>query len=180
MALVKGRNIGGGFIRRHAQRAPRTASTIPAILGSASWAALRARTRQASDLRMMPSEEDLQVVGLQRRAGRGDVDDDVGRAGGRSAFGGAEAFDDAVELDAVLAGEELLGQPPVFGGDRQPPAMAGAEIGGDVAEVGHGIDIEPDFRNGNDDIGMAEAEAGAEFRAACRLPPGLRARGLRR
>ena len=120
------------------------------------------------------------MVGLERRAGRGDVDDDVGLAGGGRAFGRAEAFDDAVELDAVLAGEELLGQPPVFGGDRQPAAVAGAEIGGDVAEIGHGVDIEPDFRHGDDDIGMAEAEAGAESRRAGRLPPDPRGSGLRR
>ena len=110
------------------------------------------------------------MIGLQRRAGRGDVDDDVGRAGGGGAFGGAEAFDDAVELDAVLGGEELLGQAPVFGGDGEAAAVAGAEIGGDVAEIGHGIDIEPDIRHGDDDIGMAEAEADAEFGAFDPLP----------
>ena len=105
-----------------------------------------------------PVGQDLQMIGAQRRACRGDVDDDVGRAGGRRAFGGAEAFDDAVDLDAVLAREELLGQPPVFGGDAQTAAMALAELGGDVVEVGHGVDVEPGFRHGDHDIGRAEAE----------------------
>ena len=52
--------------------------------------------------------EDLQRVGGERRAGGGDVDDELGRAGGRRAFGRAEALDDAVIGDAVL-GEEARG-----------------------------------------------------------------------
>ena len=123
----------------------------------------------------------LQMIGAQRRAGRGDVDDDIGRARRRRAFGGAEAFDDAVDLDAVLLREELLGQPPVFGGDAQPAAMALAEIGGDVVEVGHGVDVEPDLGHGDHDIGMAEAERAPRSRRAS-LPVGerLRATGPRR
>jgi hypothetical protein len=66
--------------------------------------------------------------------------------------------------------EELLRQPPVFGGDRQPAAVALAEIGGDVVEIGHGVDVEPDVGHGYDDIGMAEAETGAISRAC--LPVG--------
>ena len=57
-----------------------------------------------------------------------------------------------------LLREELLGQPPVFGGDAQTPAVALAELGGDVVEVGHGVDVEPDFRHGDHHIGGAEAE----------------------
>ena len=112
------------------------------------------------------------MVGAQRRAGRGDVDDDVGQTRRRRALGGAQALDDAVNLDAVLLREELLGEPPVFGGDPQPPAMALAEIGGDVVEIGHGVDVEPDVGNGNHDIGAAEAEPCGDLGA--RLPVGQR------
>ena len=44
--------------------------------------------------------------------------------------------------------------------------MAGAEIGGDIAEIGHGVDIEPDIRHGDHDIGMTEAEVRATGRPA--------------
>ena len=100
--------------------------------------------------------------------------------GGRRALGGAEALDDAVDLDAVLLREELLGQPPVFGGDAQPPAMALAEIGGDVVEIGHGVDVEPDLGHGDHDIGMAEAEPRARSRRGFPSRPGSRAADPRR
>ena len=77
---------------------------------------------------------------------------------GRRAFGGAEALDDPVELDTVAGGEEVLGQPPVFGCNGQAAAVAGAEVGSDIAEIGHGVDILPDVRDGDNDIGMTETE----------------------
>ncbi len=55
--------------------------------------------------------------------------------------------------------KKLLGQPPVFGRDAQPAAVALAEIGGDIVEIGHGLDVEPDIGNRDHDIGLAEAEA---------------------
>ena len=45
--------------------------------------------------------EHLEAVGGERRAGGGDVDDHLGGADRRRAFGGAGAFDDAVIDDAV-------------------------------------------------------------------------------
>ena len=50
----------------------------------------------------------FQPVGAQRRAGRGDVDDDVGRAGRRRALGGAEALDDAVTWMPCLREERRV------------------------------------------------------------------------
>ena len=107
---------------------------------------------------MTPSDSIFRWLARKRRAGRGDVDDDIGRARRRRALGGAEALDDAVDLDAVLLRKELLGQPPVFGRDAQPAAVALAEIGGDIVEIGHGVDVEPDIGNRDHDIGLAEAE----------------------
>ncbi|MNZ89671.1 hypothetical protein D3C78_1086050 [compost metagenome] len=63
----------------------------------------------------------------------------------------------------MLARKELLRQPPVFGGDRQPAAMTGAEFRSDIAEIGHAVHIQPDFRHGDHDVGMTETEAGAKF-----------------
>ena len=36
--------------------------------------------------------------------------------------------------------------------------MTLAEIGGNVVEVGHGVDVQPDIGNRDDDIGAAETE----------------------
>ena len=99
---------------------------------------------------------------------------------GRGAFGGAQAFDDAVDLDAVLLREELLRQPPVFGGDAQPPAVALAEIGGDVIEIGHRHDVEPAFRHGDHDVGPAEAQPGCDLGLRARSRRGSRAADPRR
>ncbi len=41
--------------------------------------------------------------------------------------------------------------------------MTGTEFRGHIAEIGHAVHIQPDFRHGDNDIGMAETEAGAEF-----------------
>ena len=89
--------------------------------------ALRDATRQACDFRITPSASTLRWLARSVEPGRGDVDDDVGQPRRRRALGGAQALDDAVDLDAVLLREELLGEPPVFGGD---PAAAGRGAGG--------------------------------------------------
>ena len=68
-------------------------------------AAPRAAIRLASERSMIAVVEHLEPVRRERRAGGGDVDDQLGGAGGRRAFGRAEALDDAVVDDAVL-GEE--------------------------------------------------------------------------
>ena len=72
---------------------------------------------------MMPSSTHLQPVGGERRAGGGDVDDQLGGAGGRRAFGRAEALDDAVVDDAVLR-EEVARQVHVFGRDPHLAVVA--------------------------------------------------------
>ena len=40
--------------------------------------------------------------------------------------------------------------------------MALTEFGGDVVEVGHGVDIEPAVRDGDDNVSLAEAETGLD------------------
>ncbi len=115
----------------------------------------------------------LQPVGRQRRAGRGDVDNGFGRAGGGRAFGGAGAFDDAVIGNAGTR-EEGARQRDIFGGDAQAAAMALEEGGADIVEIGHGGDIDPGLRHRHHDIGMAEAQrlqqrdAAVEMRASAR------------
>ena len=106
---------------------------------------------------MTPSSSGFQRIGRERRAGRGDVDDQLGRAGGRRALGRPEALDDAIVGDAVL-GEKAPGEIDVFGRDPHPLAAPGAIGGGDVLEIGHGAHVDPGLRRGDDDIGAAEAE----------------------
>ena len=53
--------------------------------------------------------------------------------------------------------------------------MALAEIGGDVVEIGHGLDIEPDIRHRHHDIGVAEAEPGRDSSARAFRRPASRA-----
>ena len=90
---------------------------VRAVSRSASpQAAPRAATRLACERRITPSSITFSAVGGERRAGGGDVDDQLGGAGGRRAFGRARAFDDAVVDDAVLR-EEVARQVHVFGGD---------------------------------------------------------------
>ena len=81
--------------------------------------------RLACDFRMTPSSSTFRPLALQRRAGGGDVDDQLGEAGGRRALGGAQALDDAVAGDA-LAGEEAARQVHVLGGDAHLPAVRAA------------------------------------------------------
>ena len=101
--------------------------------------------------------DDFEPVGGKRRAGGGDVDDQLGGAGRRRAFGRAGAFDDAIIDDAVL-GKEAAREVDVFGGDPHLAVVLEAERGGDVVEIGHGAHVDPGLRHGDDDIGEAEAE----------------------
>ena len=66
-------------------------------------------------------------------------------------------LDDAVAGDAAV-GEVLARQVDVLGRDAQPAAVAVAEVGGDVGEVGHLGDVDPGVGHGDDDFGLAEAE----------------------
>ena len=47
--------------------------------------------------------QDSEMIGSQGRAGGGDIDNDIGGTRSRRTFGGAEAFHDAVKLDAMAA-----------------------------------------------------------------------------
>ena len=66
-------------------------------------------------------------------------------------------LDDAVAGD-VAVGEVFSRQVDVFGGHPEPSAVAVAEVGGDVAEVGHLGDVDPAVGDRDDDFGFAETE----------------------
>ena len=88
-------------------RAPAPAmrsSTMRASLALAPRPIRRRARRDQVGLRAQDHAvvDHLERVGGERRAGRGDVDDQLGGAGRRRAFGRARAFDDAVVGDAVL------------------------------------------------------------------------------
>ena len=121
----------------------------------------------------------LQPVGRERRAGGGDVDDQLGGAGRRRAFGRAEAFDDAVVDDAVR-GEEIARQVHVFGGDAHLAVVREAERGGDIVEIGHAAHVDPGLRHRDHDIGMTEAEPFDQHHALYPRRESSRAPGPRR
>ena len=64
--------------------------------------------------------------------------------------------------------KKRLRQVPVFCGDAQPPAVARAETGGDVVEVLHRPDVDPELRHRDDHVGAAEAERRREARSSRR------------
>ena len=104
----------------------------------------------------------LQEIGGERGAGRGDVDDQLRRAGRRRLLRSADAFYDAVACDAGT-GKEAPRQVEIFGGDAKPAAVHTGELGGDILEVRHAHDIDPAIRHGDHDIGPAEAERRQEL-----------------
>src|SRR4029078_13743094 len=98
------------------------------------------------------------MIGAERRAGGGDVDDQLSGSRGRRGLRRADALEDAIAGDAVT-GEEAARQIHVFGGDAEPPAMHAGELRGDVLEVGHARDVDPAIRHGDDTAGADEPEA---------------------
>ena len=142
---------------------------------ASSLAAIRARMSRAACLAFAPHGrgergdqrrlraqdrsivEGLERIGGERRAGRGDVDDEFRRARSGRALGRAEALDDAVVGDAML-GEEAAGEIDVFGRDPHALAALGAIGRGDVVEIGHGAHVDPGLGRRDHDIGVAEAE----------------------
>src|SRR5690606_35407707 len=108
-----------------------------------------------------PVLEDAQRVGREGGAGGGDVDDQVGRAGGGGRLGGARTLDDAVFGNAVF-GEVAAREVDVFGGHPQPAAVPGAEVRGDVGEVDHLLHVDPGVGHRHHHVGLAEAEAAHE------------------
>ena len=104
----------------------------------------------------------LQPVGLEGRTTRGDVDDQFGGTGGGRAFGGAEAFDDAVVADAVKS-EMAPRQIGVLGRNPHAALMLAAECHRDLVEVFHAAHVDPARRHGDDDIGVTEAELLEKF-----------------
>ena len=102
------------------------------------------------------------MIGDERRAGRGDVDDDFRSASGGRAFRGAEAFNDPVIIDPMRL-EEAARLGDVFRCDPQALAGARAMLGADVGEIGHRLDVEPRHRRRNDQVGAPEAERLDEY-----------------
>src|SRR5690606_37144530 len=99
--------------------------------------------------------EHAQAIGRQGGTGGGDVDQEIGNARGGGSFGGAEAFHRAVFGNPGL-GEMLAGDGDILGGDAQPAAVAGAEVGGDIGQIVREGDVDPGIGHGDDDIGSAE------------------------
>ena len=119
-------------------------------------------TSVACDLQDDAVVERFQRIRSQRRAGRRNVDDELGRARGGRAFGRAEALDDAIVGDAVLC-EEPAGEVYVFGRDPHPLAAARAIGRGDILEIGHRAHVDPGLRRGDHHIGVAEPEGAQEL-----------------
>ncbi len=70
--------------------------------------------------------EDFERIRCERAAGRGDIDDQLRRAGRGGAFGRAEAFDNTIVGDVAL-GEKMPREIDVFGRDTHPLARVGRE-----------------------------------------------------
>jgi hypothetical protein len=99
--------------------------------------------------------ENFQSVRGKRRAGRGDVDNHLCGARCRSAFGRAQAFDDAVIRDAV-ARKERARHVHVFGGDAHALSAFRVKRSRDIVEIFHGADVDPRLRHRDDDVRVAE------------------------
>ena len=99
----------------------------------------------------------LEPVGGERRAGRRDVDDEFGGAGGRRGLGRARAFHDPVVGDA-MRGKEIAREVHVFGGEPHLALVLEAERGRDIVEIGHAVHVDPGLRHRHHHIGVAEAE----------------------
>ena len=112
--------------------------------------------------------DDFQRIGGKRRAGGRDVDDHLGGAGRRCAFGRAEAFHDPVIGDAMRR-EEGARQVHIFGRDPHLAVMPQPERGRDVVEIGHAAHVDPGLRHGDHDIGETETETFQQDHAAVGL-----------
>ena len=109
-----------------------------------------------------PVIQHFQAVGLQRRAGGGDIDDQFGLACGGRAFGCPQAFNDAVVGDAVGT-EKLPGQMRIFGRHPHAPAAPGTIGRRDILKIGHVAHVDPGLRHADHDMGVAKAERGQHF-----------------
>ena len=102
--------------------------------------------------------EDLQAVGAKRLTRRRDIDDQLGGASGRRAFGRSRAFDDAVIAEAFGAEEAPRRDSCIWSRRAASGHAEPAEGHRDLLEICDGRDVDPAPRHGDDDIGKAEAE----------------------
>ena len=119
-------------------------------------------TSVACDFRIDSVIERLQRVRRERRAGRGDVDDELGRARGGRAFGCAEALNNSIIRHALL-GEEAAREIDILCRNPHPLAAARAIGRCDILEIRHGAHVDPGARRGDHHIGVTEAEGAQEF-----------------
>ena len=106
---------------------------------------------------MTPSSRIFSPLAASVAPGRRDVDDEIGSAGRRRSFGGAQALDDAVVGEA-FAGQEAPRQIEVFGRHADGAPVLAPEHRRGGLEVRHLADVEPAARHRNNNVGAAEAE----------------------
>jgi hypothetical protein len=118
---------------------------------------LPARGQNGLRAQYQPVLKYLQPVRPERGPGGGDVDDDLGRACRRRAFGGAKALDDPVSGKAMFR-KEAARELQILGRDPQAVAMGGVELAGHLVEIGHRSDVQPALRHRNDHVGRPEPQ----------------------
>ena len=123
----------------------------------APWMAVFEATRFASDCQNDSVVQNPKAVRLQRRASRGDVHDGLGHACRRCALRGSKAFDGAVLNNAVRCKKAARQVSDTSSRPAFASLLRGEQRAG-LLKIGHRFDIEPAIGNGDDDIGMAEAE----------------------
>ena len=77
-------------------------------------------------------------------------------AAGVAVFSGTRTIDNAI-VQHVICGHERIGEAREFGGDTKTLAGFTANIGGDLCQVRHSLNINPTIGNSNDNIGKAKA-----------------------
>ena len=105
--------------------------------------------------------ENLEAVGGQGVAGRGDVDDQFSEARRRGSLRRAAGFHQSIVGNSV-AGKECAGLHEILGGDPQASSGAREMSVGDIVDVGHGLHVDPALRRGDHEVGPTEAECAEE------------------
>ena len=104
-----------------------------------------------------PVGQHLQSVGRQGRPRGGDVDHQLGGAGGRRPLGRPPGLGDPVVGDAVTR-EEGPRLDEILGGHPHTPAGAHDQVVTHLLQVGHGLDVEPALGHGDHQVGATEAQ----------------------
>src|SRR5579862_2699848 len=147
-AVFAGAGTRGDVVEDHARGFPRLARPV-------RFARRNEVGLAAQDYAVV---EHFQSVGGKGRSGRRNVDDHLGGADRRRAFGRTQALDNAV-VDDPMRGEESTGEVDVFRRHPHAAVVLLAKPRRDVVEVGHGPDIDPGLRHRDHDVGAAKTEA---------------------